>query len=383
MTTQRAPLSVLDLVPVTSGSNAAEALSNTIDLVRRAEDLGYRRYWFAEHHLNPGVAGTSPPILIALVAAATTHIRLGSGGVQSGHRTPLSVVEEFGLLDSLHPGRIDLGIGRSGGRNFMRERAAGVARSTTASRPGARTARYTDNGLLIPERPSMERVLQSSRLALNEELLQQPGAESVEYGALLRVLLGLLRGTYRSQNGLDPQPVPGRGAGVELWVLGSSAGESASAAGELGLRFAANYHVSPATVMDAVDGYRAAFVPSADLPRPYLAVSADVVVGPDDASARDLAAGYGPWVRSIRSGEGAIEFPTPDEAAAYPWSDEDRALVADRVDTQFVGSPATVATGLVRLQEATGADELVITTITHDHDDRVRSYELLAKEWHS
>ena len=122
-------------------------------------------------------------------------------------------------------------------------------------------------------------------------------------------------------------------------------------------------------------------MPSANLGRPYVAVSADVVVAPDDASARELALGYGLWVRSIRSGEGAIEFPTPQEAARLEWSAEDRDLVADRVDTQFVGSPETVTAGLERLQEATGADELVITTITHDHADRVRSYELLAKEW--
>src|ERR1700685_3552904 len=115
MSPMRVPLDVLDLVPIPSGATPGEALRNTVDLAQRAEDFGYRRYWFAEHHLNPGVAGSSPAVLIALVASATQHIRLGSGGVQSGHRTALSVVEEFGLIDSLHPGRIDLGIGRSGG----------------------------------------------------------------------------------------------------------------------------------------------------------------------------------------------------------------------------------------------------------------------------
>jgi alkanesulfonate monooxygenase SsuD/methylene tetrahydromethanopterin reductase-like flavin-dependent oxidoreductase (luciferase family) len=374
MTSARVPLDVLDLVPISSGSTARQAILNTIDLAQRAEGLGYRRYWFAEHHLNPGVAGTSPAILIAIVAAATQHIRLGSGGVQSGHRTALSIVEEFGLIDALYPGRLDLGLGRSGGRNFIRDRQPG--------RPSHRPARHhTDNGLLIPERPSFKRMLQSPRVALNAELLQQAEAESAEYGELLLAIAGLLDGTFRSAGGLDPHPVPGQGAEVELWVLGSSAGESASVAGKLGLRFAANYHLSPATVIEAADAYRAAFVPSAGLAHPYVAVSADVVVGPDDASARQLAAGYGLWVRSIRSGEGAIEFPTPAEAAAYQWTSEDRDLVADRVDTQFVGSPETVAGHLQRLQEATGADELVITTITHDHADRVRSYELLAKEW--
>jgi luciferase family oxidoreductase group 1 len=167
-----------------------------------------------------------------------------------------------------------------------------------------------------------------------------------------------------------------------VWILGSSGGQSASVAGENGLRFAANYHVSPATVIEAAEGYRAAFRPSADLDRPYVSVSADVVVAKDEAKARELASGYGLWVRSIRSGEGAIDFPTPREARAHTWTDEDRALVADRVDTQFVGSPGQVADKLEQLQEATGADELIITTITHDHADRVRSYRLLAEEWH-
>ena len=168
---------------------------------------------------------------------------------------------------------------------------------------------------------------------------------------------------------------------MQIWILGSSGGESAEVAGANGLRFAANYHVSPATVLEAVDGYRAAFRPSGELSRPYVSVSADVVVAEDEATARELATGYGPWVRSIRTAEGAIQFPTPDEARALPWSDEDRALVADRVDTQFVGTAAQVADQLEQLRDATGADELVVTTITHDHADRVRSYQLLAEEW--
>ena len=125
-----------------------------------------------------------------------------------------------------------------------------------------------------------------------------------------------------------------------MWILGSSGGQSAQVAGANGLRFAANYHVSPATVLEAAEGYRAAFRPSADLSRPYVSVSADVVVAEDEATARELATGYGLWVRSIRSGEGAIAFPTPAQARAHSWTDEDRALVADRVNTQFAGSPS-------------------------------------------
>ena len=134
-------------------------------------------------------------------------------------------------------------------------------------------------------------------------------------------------------------------------------------------------------MLEAADGYRAAFRPSAQLGRPYVSVSADVVVAADEATARELATGYGLWVRSIRSGEGAIAFPTPEQARKHAWTDADRAMVADRVDTQFVGSPKQVAGQLEQLQEATGADELIITTITHDHADRVRSYRLLAQEW--
>jgi len=175
--------------------------------------------------------------------------------------------------------------------------------------------------------------------------------------------------------------VPGGGADIQLWILGSSGGESATVAGDRGLRFAANYHVAPATVLEAVDGYRAAFAPSAELDRPHVAVSADVVVADDEATARDLAAGYGLWVRSIRTGEGAIPYPTPDEARRHCWTDRDRDLVVDRVETQFVGSAVQVADQLERLRDATEADELIITTITHDHQDRVRSYQLLADEW--
>jgi luciferase family oxidoreductase group 1 len=378
-TTPRVPLGVLDLVPLSAGSDPSAALANTVDLAQRTEAFGYTRYWFAEHHLNPGVAGSSPAILIALVAGATERIRLGSGGVQSGHRTALSVVEEFGLLDARHPGRIDLGIGRSGGRNFLRDRADA---STRAERSGrVNEARHTPNGLLLPARPSLRGLAQSPRVKLTSDLLQQQGAESADYGELLEDIVGLLRGTYRSADGVDPHPVPGAGAGVEVWVLGSSAGESAVAAGKLGLRFAANYHVSPSTVLDATEGYRAAFVPSADLERPYVVVSADVVVGPDDETAAELATGFALWVRSIRRGEGAIPFPTPEEARRHQWSDEDRALVSDRVDTQFVGSPETVRARLEQLREATDADELVVTTITFGHEDRVNSYRLLADAW--
>jgi alkanesulfonate monooxygenase SsuD/methylene tetrahydromethanopterin reductase-like flavin-dependent oxidoreductase (luciferase family) len=380
MTSAHVPLGILDLVPISAGSTAAQAVRNSVDLAQTAERLGYRRYWFAEHHLNPGVAGSSPTLLIAMAAAATERIRLGSGGVQSGHRTALSVVEEFGLLDAMYPGRIDLGIGRSGGRNFLRDRLAASSGTKKGSRPSAEPRR-TENGLLIPAAPSLRGLAKAPRIALTAELLQQQNAESAEYGDLLEDVLGLLHGSYRSHDGLDPHPVPGAGADVEPWVLGSSAGESAEVAGRLGIRFAASYHISPATALEAAESYRKAFVPSPELERPYVAVSADVVIAPDDETAGRLAAGYGLWVRSIRKGEGAMPFPGPVEAGRHTWDEDDRALVLDRVETQFVGSPATVARELTRLQEATDADELIVTTITHSHADRKRSFSLLAQEW--
>ena len=373
------PLAVLDLVPISSGSSAAEALRNSIDLAQTAERLGYARYWFAEHHLNPGVAGTSPAVVLALTAAATSTIRIGSGAVQMGHRTALSVVEEFGLIDALHPGRLDLGLGRSpGGRPAGPDPRADPPGAGTAISPEVAKAR---NGLLIPPKFDSRELFGSPRFVMQKALLQLPGAKSQDYAEQVGDVLALLRGTYRSANGEHARAVPGEGARVQVWILGSSGGQSADVAGSNGLRFGANYHVSPATVVEAVDGYRAAFRPSADLDRPYVSVSADVVVADDEATARELAAGYGLWVRSIRSGEGAINFPTPQQARRHIWTDADRELVADRVDTQFVGSPAQVADKLEQLRDATEADELLVTTITHDHADRVRSYQLLAEEW--
>jgi len=370
------PLTVLDLVPIPSGSNATQALRNSIDLAQQAERLGYARYWFAEHHLNPGVAGTSPAVVLALTAAATSGIRLGSGAVQMGHRTALATVEEFGLLDALHPGRFDLGLGRSGGRPAEPKAPALAGGGAAATVAGGRAP----NGLLIPPRFTFQHLLGSPRLALQKTLLQLPYAEPQNYTEQVGDVLALIAGTYRSPEGEAAHVVPGEGAALQVWILGSSGGESAEVAGRSGLRFAANYHVSPGTVLEAVDGYRAAFTPG-ELARPYISVSADVVVAGTEAAARELATGYGLWVRSIRTAEGAIPFPTPEEARRHKWSDADRDLVADRIDTQFVGTPGQVADHLERLRDATEADELIITTITHDHADRVRSYRLLAEEW--
>ncbi|SDL75299.1 LLM class flavin-dependent oxidoreductase [Nonomuraea jiangxiensis] len=363
-------LSILDLAPILSGGTAAEALRNTLDLAQRAEEFGYRRYWLAEHHFAPGVASSAPAVLIALVAAATSTIRVGSGAVQLGHQTPLSVVEQFGLIDALHPGRIDLGIGRSGQR-----RAELAAKGPAASAAGDPPAARTVDGLLIPAPFDFSKLAAHPHLLHYASLLQQPGAQTPDFNDQIGDVLAFLHGTH------EARAVPGEGADVQVWILGSSGGQSARVAGERGLPFAANYHVSPSSVLEAVEAYREAFKPSDTLDEPYVVVSADAVVAADGARARDLAKGYDLWVRSIRTGAGAMPYPTPEEADAHVWTDADLELVKDRIDTRFVGTPEEVAEGLRVLRRVTGADELLITTITHDHRARVRSYELLAEAW--
>jgi alkanesulfonate monooxygenase SsuD/methylene tetrahydromethanopterin reductase-like flavin-dependent oxidoreductase (luciferase family) len=386
---QPIPLSVLDLVPRSSGSDSATALRNTIDLAQQAERFGYARYWFAEHHLNPGVLGSSPTVEIALVAGSTSTIRLGAAGVQFGHRTPLAAVEEFGLINALHPGRLDLGIGRSISRPAPKI-SDGTESETDAATKGYLASRgggaheedsYTPNGLLLPKQFDIAGSLSRNAVTHLLNLLQQPGAYAPSYDEQISQVLALLDGTYVSSEDLPAHASPGEGADVQVWILGASGGSSATVAGSKGLRFVASYHHSPSTVIDAVEAYHAAFQPSADVPEPYVAVSVDAVIGETDDEATELAKGYAPWVRSIRRGDGAIPFPTPSEALALEWTDEDRELVRDRVLTQFVGSPTTVADKLEQLRDATGASEIAITTITHDHAARVRSYELIAKEW--
>lgn len=382
------PLSVLDLSPVSSGSSSPEALRRTLDLAQATERAGYRRYWLAEHHLNPGVAGASPAVLAAFVAAATTTIRVGSAAVILGNYSPLQVAEQWGTIAALHPGRVDLGIGRSGVPRRDPSADPGVAPAEqtpptpVASTGDASSATRVVDGVVIP--PVGPQRYDPARLALQARLLGRAPGDGEGFGADVRDILDFFAGTYRSSEGHTVTVTPAQGADVQLWVHGSSAGPSASLAGELGLPYGANYHVAPATVQESVAAYRAAFVPSAAYSAPYVIVSVDVVVGEDDGHARELAAGYGPWVRSIRGGHGAIPFPDAAEAAQIRagWTAEDHASVQDRIDTQLVGSPATVVERLAALQRLTGADELLVTTVTQRHEDRVRSYELLADAWH-
>ncbi|WP_199742423.1 LLM class flavin-dependent oxidoreductase [Streptomyces triticirhizae] len=373
MSEEPVPLSVLDLAPISSGGDAATALRNTVDLARAAEELGYRRYWLAEHHLATGVASSQPALVIALVAGATSRIRVGSGAVQLGFPTALSVVEQFGTLDAIAPGRVDLGLGR-GGQRATRE-------GWPPPEPKEPVETREVNGVVIPPPFSPGRLLNLPRFLAQQELLRPPGAQPRDYAEQVDEIRALLAGTFTTPDGDPVHAVPGEGAALQLWVLGSSGGESARVAGERGLPFTANYHVSPGTILETVAAYRAAFVPSAERPEPRVQVSADVLVAEDEATALRLAAGFGPWVRAIRTGRGAIPYPTPEEAEGFAWTEDERALVADRLATRFVGTPEQVADGLRRLRNVTDADELLITTITHDHAARVRSYRLLAEVW--
>ncbi|GIF38273.1 LLM class flavin-dependent oxidoreductase [Actinoplanes xinjiangensis] len=367
------PLSILDLAPLVSGGDVRDALRRTLDLARRAEQFGYHRYWVAEHHFTPGVASSQPALLLGQIAAVTDHIRLGSGAVQTGFQTSLSIVEQFGLLDALYPGRFDLGLGRSG-------QAGKEVKRLLEEEKKEQQERVVD-GLLIPKPFSWAPIFASKRTELAGRFLHQPGADPLGLSDVLDQIEALLAGPVVDDEGNAVTATPGAGADLQVWLLGSSGGESARTAGARGLPFAANYHVAPAKVLEAVGAYRESFVPSAALAEPYVMVSADVLVAEDDATARQLAKPFAVWVRSIRSGLGAVPFPSIEEAEAYEWTDLDRQLVADRVATRFAGSPRTVAEGLRTLQRVTGADELLVTTITHDHAERVRSFELLAKEW--
>ncbi|PBC57098.1 LLM class flavin-dependent oxidoreductase [Rhodococcus sp. ACPA1] len=369
------PLSVLDLSPVSEGTTARTALRNTVDLARHAEAWGYKRYWVAEHHFV-GVASSSPAVLVGILAAATSTLRVGAAAVQLGHTTAAAVVEAFGTVDALYPGRLDLGLGRSGQRRA--EALKAVAERNNQPTPPRRETEIRD-GVVIPAPFDPTGLLLSPRLAAAQSVLQQPGALSPAFDQQVDDILALLGGTYRTPDGIELHASPGEGAYVEVWVFGSSAGPSAELAGRLGLPFGANYHVSPSTTIEAVEAYRAAFRPSSKLQKPYVVVSADAVVAEDDSTAKELASTFAHWTHSIRSGHGAIPYPDPAHTA--PLGETERAAVEDRLITQFVGAPATVADRLDSLRRLTDADELVITSVTHDHGDRLRSYELLAAEW--
>jgi luciferase family oxidoreductase group 1 len=319
------PLSVLDLVPIGSGSTASAALAASTALARRAEELGFRRYWVAEHHGMPGIASSAPAVLIAHLAAVTSTIRVGSGGVMLPNHQPLVVAEQFGMLDALHPGRIDLGIGRAPGTD-------------------PRTARALRRGT------------------------DPLGAE--DFPEALTELAAYFRGEG------PVLAVPARGQQPAMWLLGSS-GYSAQVAGLLGLPFAFAHHFSGENTLPALALYRETFRPSPALAAPYSMIAATVLVAGTDAEARRLALPGALQFLRLRQGEPGL-VPTAEEAAAYPYTAAERAFVEDRMAGQVVGSPETARDGVRELLERTGVDELMVVTSAHDSADRLRSYELLA-----
>ena len=364
------PLSILDLSPISDGADAATALRNTIDLAQHAEGWGYRRYWLAEHHFV-AVASSQPAVLIGQIAAATERIRVGAAAVQLGFTTAVAVAESFGLLEALHPGRIDLGVGRSGQR-----RRDALKDAAPQAKP---TPQWREvDGVVVPAAFDVSALLRNPRLRARTSALVQPDAVAPDFDRQVGDILDIFEGTHRV-DGVDVHVVPGEGAGLTPWVFGSSKGQSAQVAGARGLPFVASYHITPATALDAIDAYRAAFRPSPMLTEPYVVVSADVVVADDSATARHLAAGYGPWVHSIRAGDGAVPYPDPDTVESL--TPEQLEIVRDRTATQFVGNADEVADRLDALRRVTAADELVITSVCHRHSDRLRSHELIAKRW--
>jgi luciferase family oxidoreductase group 1 len=324
------PLSVLDLSPVAAGTTAGRALRQTTDLARRAEELGYQRFWVAEHHNMPAIASSAPAVLIAHLAAATSAIRVGSGGVMLPNHPPLVVAEQFGTLEALHPGRIDLGIGRA---------------------PG------TDQLTALALRRTME--------GLSAEAFPQELAD----------LIGLFTGE-------DPRAritaMPGRGDMPAIWLLGSS-GFSAQLAGLIGLPFSFAHHFSSANTGPALALYRDNFRPSRWLQHPYAMVAVSAICADTDERAQWLSGPAALSFLQLRTGA-PQPLASPEEAAAYPYTALDRHLATERFTGQAMGSPETVGRQLASLIERTDADELMLTAMVYDIEDRIRSFELIAEK---
>ncbi|EFV13777.1 LLM class flavin-dependent oxidoreductase [Segniliparus rugosus] len=374
------PLSVLDLAPTVSGATHADALRRSLALAKAAESFGYHRHWFAEHHFA-AVASTSPDVLVGQALAATERIRVGSAAVLLGYYPAPLVVERFAILAALYPGRVDLGVGRSAQRfssHGHNKHMAGADAPAREQEPFDPDSWPRTDGVLIPKQPLFRPGDLSARLAREAQLFL-PGSAPADYGEQVDEILDLLAGSRTTAEGVAVRVAAAEESDLVLWVFGSSRGQSASTAARKGLPFVTSYHVTPATALDGAAAYREEFVPSKTLAEPYLVVSADVVVAESDKKAQELAEGYGRWVHSIRAKGGAEPYPAPGEHA--PLAAHERRVVEDRIRTQFVGSPKTVVEGLSALARLARADELVVTTITHDHADRVRSYELLAEAW--
>jgi luciferase family oxidoreductase group 1 len=320
-------VSVLDLVGMRAGEPAGSAIARSVDLAQHVEQWGYKRYWLAEHHAIPGLACSATPVLVGHVAAATKTIRVGSGGVMLPNHAPLVVAEQFGTLEALYPGRIDLGLGRAPGGDFQTMRA------------------------------------------LRRDL-QQSGED---FPALLDELQTYL-GPERPGQGV--KAIPGQGSNVPITLLGSS-GFSAQLAGMQGLPFAFAAHFAPDYLYAAAQLYRDRFRPSEVLRKPYLIIAAQVIAAKTDAAARRLfTTPQQRFLRLIRNEP--VHLLPPVDSMEPLWQDHERAAVESKLRAAIVGSDATVKAGLKKLVDDTGADEVIVVTDTYEHADRIESYRRVA-----
>jgi luciferase family oxidoreductase group 1 len=331
--TKKYRLSVLDVSPVASGSTSTEALRNTLDLAQLADSLGFTRYWLAEHHNTPLIASSAPEIMIGHVADATPRIRVGSGGIMLPNHTPLKVAETFRVLEALHPGRVDLGLGRAPGTDPL----------TAVALRRSRAALDADD---FPQRL--------------EDLLH-----FLDHGFPAGHPLERLRAMP------DDVPMP------EIWLLGSS-DFSAELSAQMGLRFAFAHHIQPLPAVVALRMYREHFRPSEHLKQPESLIGVSVVCAETDARAEELGRPLALTLLRFRTGRMG-RFPSIEEATNYPYSPEEKLLIQSNRGRSFIGSPSRVKDQLTQLAEDAQVDEIMVTTMTHEHADRRRSYELLAQ----
>jgi luciferase family oxidoreductase group 1 len=351
------PLSVLDLCPVPAGEPAGEALRRSVDLARSADQWGLRRFWVAEHHNLPGIASAAPAVLAGQIAAATARIRVGSGGVMLPNHSPLTVAEQFGTLEALHPGRVDLGIGR----------APGTDRAT------ARALRRSVDPVAAADFPAQLAELRGYFAAPPAAALPVTGAPPAGPSPASAAAVGEPDGPP----GRLIRAIPAEGNAPALWLLGST-GYSAEIAARLGLPFAFAYQLSAANARPALALYRRAFQPSAQLAQPYALISVFALCADDGDKARWL---HGPArLSALRQRAGRPStVPSPQEAAARRYSTAQQDVLAEVTASHVVGDPATVAERLSRIVDDCGADEVMVTTTTFAHADRLASYELLAR----
>ncbi len=324
------PLSVLDLTPVPAGATDGDAIRNTVDLARHADRIGYARYWVAEHHNTPGMACPAPPVMIGRVADATERIRVGSGGVMLPNHSALHTAETFRVLEALHPGRIDLGIGRAPGTDPT---------TAFALRRGAQDAND------FP-----------SQLA---ELFAFAGGGFPDDHPYR---------TVRAEPAELPLP--------PVWILGSSE-YGAQVAAAFGLGFAFARHLNPRGAPDAMRRYREEFRPSAQRSEPFAILTVSAICADRAERAQELALSLGLGVVRMRQGRPG-KLPTPEEAAAHAWTEDESDQLRRYRRAQVLGTPAEVRDGILELVRDTGADEVMVMTTVHDHGERKRSYELIA-----